>query len=225
MNKPTLILIPGLLCDEAVWKSQIDSLQAHVNIIIPNLSGLDQANSMIEHILQQAPQQFLLAGHSMGGWLALELMRKHSHRVKKLCILASSASLDTIEKIRLRKQMIRLMPTLPTDEMAKRLAELYSYQPTMLQLIIDMFARNMGDFLLQQYAMLQRICCEDILPKIQIPTIIIVGEHDDEFFNSSKHMADTIPNAQLITLKNCGHMLMLEKPQECTQAMLNWVLG
>jgi len=223
MNKPTLILIPGLLCDHAVWQFQTTALQEHVNIIIPMLPRLDQAGSIIDEILKQSPKQFLLAGHSMGGWLALELMRKHSHRVTKLCILASSASLDTLEKIRLRKQMIKRISTASADDMAKCLAELYSYKSEIQPLIVNMFKRNMDAFITQQHAMLQRICCEDVLPRIHVPTTIIVGEHDEEFLKSSKRMADIIPNARFITLEHCGHMLMLEEPEQCNQAMLDWV--
>ena len=88
-----------------------------------------------------------------------------------------------------------------------------------------MFKRNMDAFIPQQHAMLKRLCCEDVLTKIHVPTTIIVGEHDNEFFESSKHIADGISNAQFITLKNCGHMLTLEEPEQCTQAMLDWVTG
>ena len=224
MNKPTLILIPGLLCDHAVWQFQTTALQEHVNIIIPKISGFNQSESIIESILEQSPAQFLLAGHSMGGWLALELMRKHSHRVTKLCILASSASLDTLQKTRLRKQMIKLISSVSADDMAERLADLYSYKPETRRLVVNMFKRNMVDFIPQQYAMLQRICCEDVLPEIHVPTTVIVGEHDQEFFKPSKNMVNAIPNSRFITLEHCGHMLMLEEPTQCTQAMLDWVV-
>ena len=65
MNKPTLILIPGLLCDDTVWQHQTTILEQYANIIIPDVARLRHAEAVIDFILKQSPQKFYLAGHSM----------------------------------------------------------------------------------------------------------------------------------------------------------------
>ncbi len=223
MNKPTLILIPGLLCDDTVWRDQVAILQRYANIIIPDVAKLQNAEAVIKYILDESPPTFYLAGHSMGGWLALELMREHAQRVTKLCILASSASLDSAEKTQLRQECLQLYSTISKDEMAEYLAELYAYSPKIQPLVKSMFKRNMEAFIPQQEAMMQRVSCEDILPTIKVPTTVIVGEEDTEFFSGSKLIADQTHKSSFITLKKCGHMLTLEKPKECAEALLTWL--
>ena len=225
MNKPTLVLIPGLLSDRSVWKQQIKALQRHATIIIPDINQFNNADDLIEHIIAISPPQFYLAGHSMGGWLAIELMRKYSARVRKLCILATSASLDSAKKMQLRKQCINSISTVPTDELVNFLAGLYAYKPEIKQTITDMFKRNIDALGPQQQAMIQRRCCKDILATINVSTIVLVGEEDKEFFKSTKYIADHIPNASFVIVNDCGHMLLLEKPEDCTAIILDWLLN
>jgi pimeloyl-ACP methyl ester carboxylesterase len=223
MNKSTLVLIPGLLCDKHVWQHQVATLAPYVDIIIPDITKLQSAEAVINFILTEAPLTFYLAGHSMGGWLALELMRKHSKRVKKLCIMATSASLDSADKTRLRKQCLQLMSTLSKDEMTDYLAQLYVYNPHIQPQLKDMFKRNFDAFVPQQQAMMQRASCEDILPVIKTPTTVIVGEEDSEFFSSSKFIAEHIYASTFITIRECGHMLTLEQPERCAKLLLAWL--
>lgn len=222
--KPTLVLIPGLLSDSSVWQHQIKAFEQYATVIVPKIAHLNDADSLIEDILSQCPKQFYLAGHSMGGWLAIEMMRHHSSRVLKLCILATSASLDSVEKIQMRRQFMQLISSVSGDEMAQYLAQFYSYKPEIIPTICSMFKRNMGAFVSQQEAMITRRSCEELLPTIRVPTTVIVGENDVEFFNASHAIAKQIANAKFTVLKTCGHMLLLEQPQACTETMLTWFL-
>ena len=221
-TKPTVVLIPGLLSDRTVWEHQINTFKQYATVIVPELMQANTAEHLIENILSQCPKQFYLVGHSMGGWLAIEMMRHYSSRVHKLCILATSASLDSEEKIQMRKQFMQLFYTLPEDKVAQYLSQFYSYKPELVPIICSMFKRNMRAFITQQEAMLTRRSCEEILPTITVPTTVIVGENDVEFFNSSQAIAEHIVNAKFTVLKNCGHMLSLEQPAACTEAMLTW---
>ena len=81
MNKPTLVLIPGLLCDNFVWHNQIPILEKHANIIIPDVNHFNNTNDLIKNIIAISPPKFYLAGHSMGGVIAIELMRNYSSHV------------------------------------------------------------------------------------------------------------------------------------------------
>lgn len=223
IKKPTLVLIPGLLSDHSIWQHQIERLKPFATIIVPAITPMNDADCIIDNILSQCPRQFYLAGHSMGGWLAIEMMRHNSSRVLKLCILATSASLDSEKKRLMRRQSLQLVSKATAEEIANYLTGFYSYKPEIVPTIFNMFKRNMSAFVPQQEAMIKRRSCEEILPTIHIPTTVIVGEHDEEFFNSSKYIADNILHSTFIILKNCGHMLLLEQPQACTAAILAWM--
>jgi pimeloyl-ACP methyl ester carboxylesterase len=223
MNKPTLVLLPGLLSDNFIWEHQIAALQDVVNVIIPDTSRFDNTDELINHIITISPPQFYLAGHSMGGWQAIELMRNYSSRVVKLCILATSATLDSAKKVRLRKQSIHLASTSMPDEVINYLSQFYVYKPEQKPAIVEMFKRNITSLIPQQQLMLNRRSCKDILPTIKVPTLVLVGEYDNAFFKSSKYIADHIPNAKFIVIKDCGHLLLLEQPEACSLEMLRWV--
>jgi len=223
VNKPTLVLLSGLLCDRFVWQHQIKALQHHATIIVPNMNQFNNADDLIESIIEICPSQFYLAGHSMGGWLAIELMRKYSERVRKLCIIATSARLDSAKKMRLRNQCINSFATVPTEELVNFLAEYYLYKPEIKLSITDMFKRNINALVSQQEMMIQRRCCKS--PTIKVPTIVLVGKEDNEFFKSTKYIACHIPNARFVIVNDCGHMLLLEQPKVCSELILDWLLS
>mgnify|MGYP001361081529 CR=1 FL=1 len=86
--KPTLILLPGLMCDAAAWAPQVQALSAQAACVVPAWGALDSITAMAEHVLATAPTAtFALAGHSMGGRIALEVMRLAPQRVERLALL------------------------------------------------------------------------------------------------------------------------------------------
>ena len=86
-TRPALILIPGLLCDELVWKNQIEAFAATHEVIVPALDGFDSIADMAADVLAHAPAEFALAGHSFGGRIALEAFRQAPERVTRLALL------------------------------------------------------------------------------------------------------------------------------------------
>ncbi len=88
MTRPTLALLPGLLCDEAVWAPQCESLSPHAHCVVPDYAVAGSLQAMAEAVLEQLPPgPFAVAGHSMGGRIALELMRRVPERVERLALL------------------------------------------------------------------------------------------------------------------------------------------
>ena len=88
MPKPTLLLLPGLLCDATVWKDQVHALADQVDCHVPDYGSRDSITGMAGQVLANAPaERFLLAGHSTGGRVALELLRRAPHRVRRLALL------------------------------------------------------------------------------------------------------------------------------------------
>lgn len=223
MTKETLVLIPGAACDKAVWKHQMDILSSLCHIHVPELSYCNNLDEMVAESINNLPEQFLLAGHSLGGCIALEIMRKASHRVNKLCLLSTSASADDPRMKHHRLNRISMAETGNYPELAKKLAEEFTYNKSMVEDVYQMFLRNRKLFIHQQKNVMLRQESESILKNIQQESLIIVGEQDPYFFESTKEIAALMPNARLEIIQECGHMVTMEKPQITTELMQHWI--
>ena len=108
--KNPLVLLPGLSSNKRLWQHQVRYLNDIASIqIIPAVQ--DTPEKMVQVILDEAPPRFALAGHSMGGWLCLEFMRAASSRVTQLCLINTTARMDSEEKTNRRKTMIQKAET------------------------------------------------------------------------------------------------------------------
>ena len=99
-----LLLISGLLCDDSLWAEQVKALSGDADITIPDHKSHAVMEALAEDILAKAPPQFALAGFSMGGYIALEIMRQAPERVIKLALLDTSAHADREDQTASRKQ-------------------------------------------------------------------------------------------------------------------------
>src|SRR6185312_5450444 len=106
--KQDLLLLPGLLCDEALWANQVKALKDIAVCQVADLTQGDSVAALARAALSMAPAQFALAGLSMGGYVALEIMRQAPPRVTRLCLLDTSARPDTPEQKK-RRQMLMSM--------------------------------------------------------------------------------------------------------------------
>ena len=225
MSKIPLVLIPGLLCDSAAWEYQTKHL---ADIAIPTVISFHGENTpekMVQAILKQSPHQFALAGHSMGGWLALEVMRHAPARAIKLCLLNTTASPDSPDKLQRRKQMIQTVEHGKFHELAMQLSDGFILQQRIKKPLQEMFFRSGASrFINDQTAMIQRSESFSILPTIKIPTLIIHALQD-QLFSLAEHeeMASLIPNAQLALIEDSGHMSPMEQPQAITTLMRLWL--
>ncbi len=224
MSLPTLILLPGLLCDATAWQHQIDHLQDQVRIIVPDLSQATCAKEMVAAVLQSAPPTFMLAGHSMGGWVALEIMKHDPKRVLKLCLANTTAQLDSPEKKQARLEMIALAKEGKFEAIVERLSTAFVYQQQYLPTVKAMLRRNQHAFINQQTAMLNRESCCRTLITITCPTVIIHASHD-RVFNDNDCMAlvNCIPKASLEIIEDAGHMSLIEQSAQFTAIMHKWL--
>lgn len=230
--KPTLVLLPGLICDKALWQHQINALEAYVDVIVPDLTGFDNMPELARSVLSIAPESFALAGLSMGGYVAMEIMRQAPARVAKLALIDTSARPDTDESRRKRRGLIQLAQKgdfkgvtprlLPMLIAASRLQD-----EELTQLIIDMAGRvGMNAFLNQQKAILGRIDSRPHLSLITAPTLIICGEQDA--LTPPEHAQEIenfIKGADLHIIPGAGHLAPLEQPDAVNPIMKKWLLG
>jgi pimeloyl-ACP methyl ester carboxylesterase len=221
--KPHLVLISGLLSNESLWQHQIRHLSdiASIQVISPSQ---DTPKKMIQAILDQAPPTFALAGHSMGGWLSLEVMRAAPSRVSRLCLLNTTARMDSEEKKLARQQMILKAEKGQFPEVVKGLVEKLVFNPLVKKDVEKMFLEvGQETFIHQEKAMLARDECQSILSTIQCPALVIHATQDKNFSQEEhEELVHQIPNAQLGIVEDSGHMSPMEEPQAVTDLLRSW---
>ncbi len=224
-----LVLLPGLLCDARLWQQQADDLADIAAPWIADLTQDDSIPAMAARVLAQAPQRFALAGLSMGGYVALEIMRQAPERVTHLALLDTSAAPDSEAKQAERERAIktlglgRFMGV--TEAMLPQLIH-ESHVRGPVGATVRAMAKEGGQqaFVRQQQAILTRADSRPLLPGIAVPTLIAVGE-DDRMTPPplAEAMHRAIPGARLHRFAQCGHLPPLEQPEATSALLRDWL--
>jgi pimeloyl-ACP methyl ester carboxylesterase len=237
MSTPDLILVPGLLCDDAVWEHQTRSLQTIANISIADHKSLNSFQTMADAILQHAPPRFALAGHSMGGRVAFQILRQAPERVTRLALLdtASTPKRDGIEGEREAAERYALLEIAQKEgmrEMGRNWVQRMVHpdrlsDPDLIDAILDMIARKTPEIFAGQIrALLNRPDATDLLREIRCPTMVLCGRQDSwSVLEHHEQMASMIPDSRLVVIENCGHMSTMERPAEVTAALREWLIS
>jgi len=230
-NAPTsLILLPGLLCDEALWAHQTDSLADITDITVADMTRDDTIEAMAGRVLADAPEIFALAGLSMGGYVAQEIMRQAPERVERLALLDTSANADTPDRKTQRKGFIAQLGLGGFQGVTGKLLPFLIHEDRLgdedLVAVIRASAQNVGPeaFVRQQHAIMARPDVRKSLKKIACPTLVLCGRQDALTpLSGHEEMAAAIPNARLVVIENCGHLAPLERPDAVNAAMHAWL--
>lgn len=235
MPLPPVMLVPGLLCDDAVWAPQRDALSFRTEVIVARHGNVDSLGRMAEQALEAAPPRFALAGHSMGGRVALEILARAPERVTRLALLDTGyeALAPGAEGERERAGRLRLLRLAREEGMRamgvewsrgmvhpRRLAD-----ARLMQDILDMIERATPEtFAAQIAALLARPDRTALLAGIRVPTLVLCG-HEDAWSTLARHeaLAALIPGAVLVDVPDCGHMATMERPDAVTAALLAWL--
>ncbi len=222
--KIPLVLVPGLLSNEDLWRHQARHLSeiATIHIASPIQNTPEK---MVEAVLEIAPPTFALAGHSMGGWLCLEIMRAAPSRVSKLCLLSTTARSDSDEKKERRKAMILSAEEGGFQGIVDKIAASFVYNLSCKDDVINMFlAVGQETFIAQEQAMLVRKETQSILANIACPTLVVHAAQDRNFsLEEHEELVAQIPNSQLAIVEDSGHMSPLEMPQAITTLLRYWL--
>lgn len=226
-----LVLLPGLLNTRRLYQRQIADLADLAEAVVPELWHHDSIAAMAEATLEAAPERFALAGFSMGGYVAFEILRRAPERVTHLALMDTQATPDTPEATARRKGFIE----------QTRLGRFHGVQPSLLpqivhrehlddqavvQPILEMAAEVGADgFCRSQTAMIARADSRPLLVQIKQPTLVLVGRQDIATpLARAEEMAADIGRSQLVVLDKCGHMSPLEKPAEVSAALRRWLV-
>jgi pimeloyl-ACP methyl ester carboxylesterase len=222
--------LPGLLCDGALWQHQIAALADVVAPLVGDLSRHETLAGMAASVLTAAPDYFSLAGLSMGGYVAQEIMRQAPSRVRRLALLDTSARPDTDEQRARRRGLIELAGKGEFKGVTPRLlpllihAERLTDKP-LVDAVIGMAERIGKDaFLRQQQAILGRPDGRPDLAKIACPTLVLCGRQDALTpLAAHEEMAASIKGSRLVVVEDSGHLPPLERPDAVTAALREWL--
>jgi pimeloyl-ACP methyl ester carboxylesterase len=228
--RTSLFLLPGLLLDEALWAPQLAALADVADMTVADLTPYDSMAAMAQSVLDKAPQSFALAGLSMGGYAAFELMRQAPERVTRLALLDTSARPDTPEQTRDRRSLINMCEKGEFKGVTPRLLPRWIHpsrinDKALTETVMSMTARVGRDaFIREQTAIMGRPDSRPGLSRIHCPTLVLCG-HEDLATPVEVHreMATDIPNARLVVVPECGHLSPLERPEAVNAALRTWL--
>jgi pimeloyl-ACP methyl ester carboxylesterase len=223
-------MLPGLLCDHALWRHQVEALADLADPWIADLTRADNVEEMARSVLEQAPERFALAGLSMGGYVCFEILRQAPRRVSRLALLDTKASPDSPEQRRRRRGLLSLASKGRFKGVTPQLLPMLLHEDRLedakLTGIVMAMAERVGRdaFIRQQTAILARPDSRPLLPGIDVPTLVLCGK-EDALTPMAEHkaMAEAIPNAELTVVPHCGHLAPLERPEAVNAALRRWL--
>src|ERR1700722_10222499 len=227
--KQPLLLLSGLLCDETVWADIPRRLEDLAESRIISFSGHSSITGMAEHVLSVAPERFAVAGHSMGGRVALEVIRLARRRVMRLALLNTGVNTVRDGEPQSRGRLLRLaheqgMSALAAEWLPPMMAG-GSRTVDLMPRLVAMVERSTPDSYAGQInALLNRPEALSILPTINVPTLLLSGS-EDTWSPVSQHetMRRRIPHATLFEIHGAGHMAPFERPDAVALALREWL--
>ena len=229
-NSMPILLVPGLVSSPRIYAPVVPALWQFGPVTVANHIRDAHMALIARRILAEAPPRFALAGHSMGGYIAFEIMRQAPERVAKLALLNTQARSDTPEATTRRRTM---MARAKGGEYRAVLDELFPgfVHPSrredadLRQLVYDMgWDVGVEAFVRQQEAIISRPDSRPALATIKCPTLVLSGDEDNTIPNAlSVEMGDNIHNAKLVILPNCGHLPQVEQPEATAKALVEWL--
>lgn len=232
MTRPTLLFLPGLLCDEALWHRQVSALSSIALCHVADLTRDRTIDDMARRVLAMADGPLSLCGLSMGGYVAMAAARLAPARVSRLCLMDTSARPDTPERARLRRTLMTLARTGRFQGVTPRLLPQLLHPDRLgdaaLASAVTGMAERVGRdaFLRQQEAILGRDDIRPFLSQIRVPTLVAVGAGDQltpPFL--AEEIAALVPDATLKVLDGAGHLPPLETPDLVTDMLRAFLAG
>lgn len=227
---PVIYLLPGLLCDRDVWQFQATALNEVCEVRIPEYRNVDSLSAMAAQILEEAPSRFTVAGHSMGGRVALELIHRAPERISHLILLSVGAHAVTDEECEQRSSLVEEAASIGMDRYATSWADLMlSFRdednPDVRNIIETMARRqSLDDFIAHITAGLGRADQAQYLPGIGIPVLLVVGEKDAwSPVSQHENIRRQIPDATLAVVPDAGHMVPLDQPDAVSKLIRDWL--
>lgn len=223
MARETLFLLPGLLCDAFTFEAQRSALAGDYDVRVLDFFGLDSMLSMAEKVFAAAPEKFSVCGFSMGGRVALQMMRMAPERIRRLCLLDTHVGAAGPREPAARRPLVDLA----RERGMKALAEAWAPpmvhparrgDPQFMGPLFAMVRRATPEIFAGQIrALLGRPDATPLLPTFRLPVYVVVGRQDEwSTLASHEEFARLIPGAKLRVIEDSGHFTPLEQPEALT---------
>jgi len=227
-----IVFLPGFMSDARLFRDQAEALSPDFSVQVASLGPADNIRDMAARVIADLPQEAALVGASLGGMVAMEVLRRAPERVARLVLIATDALSELPAVAAARDPMISrakagrlddaMAEAVPVDTLApgpSRAAALDTLRK---------MARRAGPtgFAAQSRALQRRPDQQGTLRRIAVPTLLICGAHD-RIFACRRHevMAGLVPQAKLVTLEEAGHLPTLECPHKVTEILAGWLVN
>lgn len=231
MDRIPLVLLPGVLLRDDLWTEQKRLLAGLVDPIVYNdHASHDDMGAIARAILAKAPRRFALAGLSMGGYVAMEIMAQAPGRVLKLALLDTHARPDTDTVKALRRQRIELSQRGKFVGLSRKLFKEWVHpdraeDETLRSRVGEMAQATGRDGFVNQYtALMNRPDRRGDIVGYRLPVLVLCGREDGVTpLDLSQEMAGLIPGAELAVIGHCGHLSTMEEPEAVAAALRRWL--
>lgn len=224
--KQPLVLLPGMMCDERLFAPQIEALGGIFDISVPAMVGEDSMSGLASKILKKLPEKFALGGVSMGGILAMEILRQQIDRVTHLALMDTNPYAERNEvRVRRAPQINAVenggLISVMRDEMKPNYfthrQDSAALQTLCMQMALDCGADT---FVSQSKALRDRRDYSDVLKQVACPTLVLCGRHDVLCpVDRHEDMHAMIQHSRLLIIDDAGHLPTIEEPDQVTQAL------
>lgn len=229
-SKPKLVLLCGLLCDRRIWEPIAERLQDVADIEIFSFAGFDSLQSMARHVIDQVDGNFAIAGHSMGGRVAIEVFNQAPQRITKLALLNTGVHPKRESEVPGRQRLIDMAYEQGMDAvcdtwlppmMGKVAAENTALMADLYQMVTSHTAEQFHG---EIKALLNRPEAENVLRAVMVDTLLVCTREDMwSPILQHREMQIYVPHSTLVCIENAGHMSTVEAPDEIAVAMRDWI--
>ncbi len=230
MSSDPVVFLPGMMCDGRVFANQINDLSRDMPVMVAPITSGDRIEEIASGLLDVLPRRFALAGLSMGGIVAMEILRRAPDRVARLALMDTNSLAETPQSAAGYEPFIIKLRAGPLTDAVQMLLRPDVLAPgqgrvNVLALVADMAQAIGADAIIRQARALQRRRdYQAELRRCRVPALVLCGEHDG-LTPVKRHsfMSELIPNAELAVIAGAGHLPPLEQPEATTAALRRWL--
>jgi len=230
MSSDPVVFLPGMMCDARLFAPQLADLSRDMAVTVAPVTGGDRIEEIASGLLDVLPQRFALAGLSMGGIVAMEVLRRAPDRVTRIALMDTNSLAETpqsaagyepfIIKLRAGRIAEAVEMMLGRDVLAPGPA-----RAGVMSALVEM-AEGLGAaaIIRQTRALQRRRDYQSVLRRCKVPALVLCGAHDTLTpLKRHEFMAEMIPNATLTVIPDAGHLPVLEQPEVTTAALRGWL--
>jgi pimeloyl-ACP methyl ester carboxylesterase len=229
-QRPTIILLPGLLCDASIWDAQVRALEPFADVVVADVSQHDSITAMAHSALALAEGPVIVVGHSMGARVAMEMVRLAPERVVKLALIDTGIHPRREGEETSRQVMVDLAFNEGMEALADRWLPPMVHEGrindrALMEPLKAMVLRATPEQHERQIrALLNRPDARGAIADIACPTLVMVGRQD-RWSPLAQHqeIAALVPKAELVIIEESGHMSLVEQPEQVSDALLRWL--